>query len=231
MTTKELIGKVIIQENIDTVDENKIPKTFVINVPDPFESYYSRFTDINKPISIIFVTKAQNSFEKILRATKRINEKNNLELNGAKCEVAIGSRKLHGVRIKGINRYTEIGTIQQYYQDAGFEFAKSEKFNDTDALIRINRFFNLDELEKGIYQSHEEKDVFYLEIPDFMTWEEFRTYTFEVKNNVSDKSYDIAKGIFYTNGGITEMLRIVKPKATIEFLKEIQRKYVEKINL
>ena len=39
MATKELIGKVIIQENIDTVDENKIPKTFVINVPDPFESY------------------------------------------------------------------------------------------------------------------------------------------------------------------------------------------------
>ena len=34
MATKELIGKVIIQENIDTVDENKIPKTFVINVND-----------------------------------------------------------------------------------------------------------------------------------------------------------------------------------------------------
>ena len=60
MSTIELIGKVIIQENIDTVDQNKIPNTFVINVPDPFESYYSRFTDINKPISIIFVTKAQN---------------------------------------------------------------------------------------------------------------------------------------------------------------------------
>ena len=47
----EYIGKIIKQENIDTVDENKIPKTFVINVPDPFESYYSRFTDINKPIN------------------------------------------------------------------------------------------------------------------------------------------------------------------------------------
>ena len=229
MATKELIGKVIIQENIDTVDENKIPKTFVINVPDPFESYYSRFTDINKPISIIFVTKDQNSFEKILRATRRINEKYDLKLDGAKCEVAINSRKLNGVRIKGINRYTEIGTIQQYYQDAGFEFARSEKFHDVDALIRINRFFNIDEIEQGIYQSHEEKDVFYLEIPDFMTWEEFRTYTFEIKNNMSDKNYDIAKGIFYTNGGITEMLRVVKPKATIEFLKLIQQKYIDKI--
>ena len=76
---------------------------------------------------------------------------------------------------------------------------------------------------------HEEKDVFYLEIPDFITWEEFRTYTFEIKNNMSDKNYDIAKGIFYTDGGITEMLRVVKPKATIEFLKLIQQKYIDKI--
>ena len=229
MATKELIGKIIIQENIDTVDENKIPKTFVINVPDPFESYYSRFTDINKPISIIFVTKAQNSFEKILRATRRINEKYDLKLDGAKCEVAINSRKLHGVRIKGIDRYTEIGLIQQYFQDAGFEFAKSEKFNDTDALIRINRFFNIEEMEKGIFKSCKESDVYYLEIPELMTWEEFRTYTFEIKNNMSDKNYDIAKGIFYTDGGITEMLRVVKPKATIEFLKLIQQKYIDKI--
>jgi len=229
MAVKELIGKVIIQENIDTVDVNKILKTFVINVPDPFESYYSRFTDINKPISIIFVTKTQNSFEKILRATRRINEKYDLELVGAKCEVAIGSRKLHGLRVKGINRYTEIGTVQQYYQDAGFEFAKSEKFHGKDALIRINRFFNIKKLEKNIFQSAEEKDVFYLEIPDFISWEDFRKYTFEIKNNVSDKNYDIAKGIFYKNGGISEMLRIVKPKATIEFLKDIQKKYIDKM--
>ena len=65
MQTKELIGKIIIQENIDTVNENKIPNTFVINVPDPYKNYYGRFTEVEKPISIIFVTKAANSFENI----------------------------------------------------------------------------------------------------------------------------------------------------------------------
>ena len=140
---KELIGKIIIQENIDTIDENKIPKTFVINVPDPFESYYSRFTDINKPISIIFVTKTANSFEKILRVTRSINKKHHLKLNGAKCEITIGSRKLNGVRVKGINRYTEIEQIQRYYEETGYDFAKSEKFTDTEAIIRINRFFRI----------------------------------------------------------------------------------------
>ena len=32
---------------------NKIPNTFVINVPDPYKNYYGRFTEVEKPKSII----------------------------------------------------------------------------------------------------------------------------------------------------------------------------------
>ncbi len=229
MATKELVGKIIIQENIDTIDENKIPRTFVINVPDPYKSYYSRFTDINKPVSIIFVTKRANSFERILRITKKINEKYDLQLNGAKCEIRIKSRKFNGVRLKGINRYPDIRQIQQYYKDEGFAFVRSRKFKDTESLIRINRFFELTELEKGIYKSNVEPNVYYFEVPRYMPWEEFRTHTFDIKNNVSDRNYDIAKGILYTEGGITEILRIVKPNSTVDFLKLIQKKYIDKL--
>ena len=224
----EYIGKIIKQENIDTVDENKIPNTFVINVPDPYKNYYGRFTEVEKPKSIIFVTKTPNSFEKILRVTRGINEKYGLNLDGAKCEVTIGSRKLNGVRVKGINRYPEIAQIQQYYANEGYDFAKSEKFHDVDALIRINRFFNIEKLDEGIFKSNIEDDVYYITVPRYMTWEEFRTITFEIKNNVSDKNYDIAKGVVYLNGGIKEFLRISKPKATLELLKQIQQKYIDK---
>ena len=96
-------------------------------------------------------------------------------------------------------------------------------------MIRINRFFNIEELEEGIYKSETEDNVYYVEVPKFMNWDEFRTHTFDIKNNVKDRSYDIAKGIFYTNGGIVEMLRIVKPKATVDFLKLIQKKYIDKL--
>jgi hypothetical protein len=229
MATKELIGKIIIQEKIDTIDENKLPNTFVINVPDPYKNYYGRFTEIVKPVSIIFVTKTPNSFEKILRVTKKINEKYHLNLDGAKCEVTMNSRKLDGVRVKGINRFHEIGQIQQYYKDEGYDFAKSEKFKSTEALIRINRFFNVDEVEKGIYHSHNEDEVYYIEAPRYMSWEEFKKITQEIKHNIPDANYDIAKGIFYVNHGITEILRVVKPKATMELLKTIQQKYIEKL--
>lgn len=229
MAALEYIGKIIKQENIDTVDENKIPRTFVINVPNAYDSYYSRFTDINKPDSIIFVTKTPNSFENILRVTAGINKKYGLNLDGAKCEVQIGSRKLNGIRVKGINRYPEIVTIQEYYAAEGYEFARSEKFKETDSLIRINRFFNIEKLDEGVFKSNTEEDTYYVTIPKYMTWEEFRTITYEIKNNISDKNYDIAKGVVYINGGVKEFLRIVKPKATTEGLIKIRQKYIDKL--
>jgi len=229
MGTRELIGKVILQENVDTIDGNKIPKTFVINVPDPYKSYYSRFTDVEKPISVLFVTKNPNSFEKILRVTQKINEQNNLKLSGAKCEVTINSRKLNAIRVKGINRFTEVEKVQQLYKDSGFEFVKSEKFTNTEAVIRVNRFFEISELEKGVFKSEIEDDVFYVETPRLIEWNEFKRITIEVKNNIADSNYDVAKGIFYINGSITEIIRIVKPKATVDFLKTIQQKYIERL--
>jgi hypothetical protein len=93
----------------------------------------------------------------------------------------------------------------------------------------VNRFFNISVLEDGIFKSNLEEDLYYVEVPKFMNWDEFREITFEIKNNIQDKNYDIAKGILYLNNGITEILRIVKPKATIESLKMIQQKYIDKL--
>jgi hypothetical protein len=229
MKIKEVIGKIIKQENISTIDENKLPNTFVINVPDPYKLYYSRFTHIQKPSSIIFVTKTPNSFENILRTTKQINETHHLNLVGAKCEVTINKRKINGIRVRGLNRYTDISQIQQYYKDAGFEFAKSEKFEDVESIIRINRFMNIEELEKGFYHSSTDENAYYIEIPAHLNWDEFRTMTYEIKNNITDKNYDIALGILYQNGGITEILRVVRPKISLEMLKIIKEKYLKKI--
>ena len=76
MENRQLIGKLTLQENVSPLERNKIPNTFVVNIPNPLASYYGRFTSIEKPHSILFITKDPVSFEKILRATKKINEEN-----------------------------------------------------------------------------------------------------------------------------------------------------------
>jgi len=231
MNIRELIGKITIQENISPIERNKIKNTFVMHVPNPLASYYSRFTEVNRPNSIVFITREPVSFEKILRATENINIKNKLNIHGAKCEVKIGKRKYSGIRVKGIDRYTNIEKIQEEYKNEGFDYSKSVRLSKgTDAIVRINKFFELYELEKGFYQSPNNKDRYYVEISEYMNWDQFRDLTFDIKNNVSVTNYDIAKGIFYENEGITDMLRIVKPNITIDMVKEIQHKYMDRLS-
>jgi len=230
MIVRELIGKITLQENINPLRENKIPNTFVVHVPNPLAIYYTRFSEINRPNSILFLTKKSVSFEAILRATKRINKMLDLELLAAKCEMDIGSRKYYGIRIKGIHRYSHIKNIQEAYKNEGFDFAKNVKINkETEALVRVNKFFNLKKIIDGIYQSPQNKDRFYVVIPKRLTWDEFRDITFKIKNNISITNFDIVKGILYENDGITDMLRIIKPNITLEMVKEIEQKYLEEL--
>ncbi|MCK4562267.1 MAG: hypothetical protein KAT78_05120, partial [Flavobacteriaceae bacterium] len=203
----------------------------VLHIPNPLALYYSRFTEVNRPNSIVLITKNPVSFERILRVTKKINESKSMTIHSAKCEVNIGSRKYSGIRVKGIERYTDIEEIQKDYISEGFEFRKNERVNnDTKAIIRVNKFFNLNEVGDGIYQSPNNNDRFYIEISKDMNWDMFRDLTFDIKNNVSVTNYDIAKGIFYKNDGIADMLRVIKPNITLEMVKEIQQKYLDRLS-
>src|SRR5210317_1243888 len=142
MEVRELIGKITLQENISPIERNKINGTFVIHIPNPLATYYNRFTEVNRPNSIVFVTKNPVSFEKILRATNQINAEYNFGVSGAKCEVMIGKNKYGGIRLFDIVRYSNIDKVQMAYKDAGFEFHKNVKLGKgTDALIRVNKFF------------------------------------------------------------------------------------------
>ena len=230
MAVRELIGKITLQENVNPLKDNKIPNTLVIHVPNPLATYYTRFSEINRPNSILFITKGSVSFEEILRVTKKINEEKGLELHAAKCDMYIGSRKYSGLRVKGIHRYSHIQNVQMAYKDEGFDFARSVRIGqETEALVRVNRFFYLKHVESNIYQSPGNVNRFYIVIPKRLTWDEFRDMTFSIKNNISITNFDIAKGIFYEKEGITDMLRVIKPNITLDMVKEIEKKYLEKL--
>ena len=63
-----------------------------------------------------------------------------------------------------------------------------------------------------------------------MDWEEFRQHTFAIKNNISVTNYDIAKGIIYEKDGITDILRVIKPNITVDMVRQIREKYLDKLS-
>ena len=230
MKKREIIGKLMKQEKVSPIENNKLPRTFVVNIPSPLASYFTRFSQISKPNTILLITKEPVSFERILRATRNINKENKMDINGAKCEITIGKRKYSGIRLKNVKEYSDIPKIQELYINEGLEMARNVRIkHDTDSMIRVNKFYNLKKKTDEIYQSINDKNYYYFVIPKDLDWDKFREVTFDIKNNVSVSGFDIAKGIFYEKDGITEIVRITKPKITLKMVKEIQKKYLDRL--
>ena len=231
MNKREIIGKLTRQENVHPLERNKISNTLVIHVPSPLATYYTRFSQINKPNSVLLLTKTPASFEQILRATSKINANNNLELDGAKCEITIGNKKYSGIRIKGIKEFSNIEEVQRLYEKEGFDYTKNVRMkSDIDTIIRVNKFFGIEKVEDDIYHSRHNNDRYYFKIPKHIHWDQFRDVTFDIKNNISVSGYDVAKGIFYEKEGITEIVRIIKPNITLDMVKEVKDKYFDRLS-
>lgn len=230
MAHKQIPGKITLQENIEVIEKNRIPKTFVVHVPNPLKSYYSRFTEIDKPNSVVFVTKGAVSKEKIIRSAKSINSLREDKLDAAKTRFTIGSKTYHGVRVKGIKRFNHIEAIQRDFQAHGFEFERGGKYKgEVDALIRVSRFFDIEKIDEGIYKSTTMDNTYYMELPKPMTWNQFREITFDIKNNISSPYYDVVKGIFYSQDDVTDFIRVMKPAISDVQLKEIKDRYWKKL--
>ncbi len=227
----ETTGAVYKEEELATLNHDVMKNTFVIDISHPFPGYYGAMThDENRPRAVILVTKVAYTWEKIIRATERINNYLDLKLNGSKVTIYLGNSEMHGIRIKGLPSYAKIPQVQNAFKEEGFQLMRKRNFSKGNAtFFRLNKFFFIEKLDEGIYKDTVTDGMHYILIDKHLNWELFRNITRRVKNNVSDRNCDIIEGWFFMNGGIVDMIRIYKPDMTLDLLKELREKYMDNI--
>jgi hypothetical protein len=227
MEAFETSGYTLKEESISSLSEDILKGTFVLENNDPFPGYYGLIMkESNVPRSIFFITSAKHSWESILRATEEINSKYKSSLNGAAADITIGRKTYYGIRVKGIDSFQTIEKFQEAYRNLGFKMMKSRRINKKlPALIKVKKFFHIHKIAEGIYTDDSSPDMSYILADSHWDWEDFRKATNYIKNNMEDHNYDIVCGVFYMNGGVRDMVRILKPEISSEMLLDIQAKY------
>jgi len=224
---RNITGYVIKEEKVDQLSINTLKNTFVLQVNHPFPGYYGQeMIDMSSPRSIIFITKDEQSWEHIIRLSNDVNNELNLNLNLSKVKIKLWNKSYNGIRAKGFNQYKEIEAVQRSLKNRGIQFSAQRSLDKPETgLIKLKKFFNVEEQESGIYISPHRQDMAYLKIPKQVNWETFRKHTNMVKNNISDNSFDVVCGAFYTKNKIEDVLRIYKPDIKMDLLKEIKAGY------
>lgn len=232
-TTIERYGNLLKQENLRTMHDKIWPNTFVLEAPEPFPGYFNYYSDHpveSNPLYIYLVLKKLYTLEEITRASQNIQKYFPAQFNATPGLVNIYNRIYDVIRVRHLDEFHQIADLQAGYIDEGIEFRRKPSRDLTGpAIIRIKKFFILEELNPGVFFDLTEKDHGYFLIPEKLTWKYFEDLTRRVKFNWDKPFFDAAIGHFHIKFGIQDMIRIYYPEMSGEYILEARKKYLERI--
>lgn len=227
--TIETFGSITKFEQLHTLDSNILDNTFVLETGKPFPGYHGENLPSDPiPQHIFLVTKKEYLQDNILRISQKIKQYFKHSFSARQGELHIFNSKLSCIRVIDLPNFKLISELQSCYQSEGIEFMRKRTYNKP-GLINVNKYFELREIEEGIYTDLIDTQMFYLEIPIQLNWKLFEQITLSIKNNIDNRNFDAALGVLYRKD-LTDVVRIYEKECSLDKLKLIRKKYLDEIH-
>ena len=226
----ETIGTISKGEELSSLEKNLSNKIMVLESKHPFPGYY-RDIPLNSqnPRSVFLITKRRFDEELIIRTSLEISRETAIRFDGAPGRIEVYNIPAYCIRIKYLENIADIKTLIEAYQKKGILFQRYTPISSYYSVIKIQKFFDLEELSDGIYKNMRSKEFYYFEIPKSIDWDTFNSITQEIRHNVDGIQFDAALGTFYRKRKIIDMVRIYDSGCKIENLANLQLAYIKAI--
>jgi hypothetical protein len=167
------------------------------------------------------------SLVQLRRITQAIKKYTKEDFDGSSANVCINNNVFNCIRIRHIDGFGIIPNLQRAYMHEGVKFMKKKSISG-EAVIEINKHFELENRGDGIYKDLEDPLMHYVQIPKHHNWQMFFEITTSIKRNIDDLSFDAALGAIYLKE-VIDMVRIFSKDMSIEDLKKIRTLYLEEL--
>jgi len=221
----ETFGNLTKEENIVDLKNNIKKGTSVVEQLDAYPGYHHADPHHAKIGHIFLLLKEPIEVMDLMRISAKIEKYIDSKLDAVAGEV-IFDNKIHPcIRIRNIKNYERIAELQEWYSDAGIQFARAKDIN-TYAIIKLKKPFFIEEVAEGIYHDLDDLNLWYLQINDEINWSLFKKITQVVKNNLSDLNFDAALTGLYRKFGFIDAIRIYTEDGSVANLKRILDTYI-----
>jgi len=196
--------------------------------PGFYEKYFVPTTERDqKPNSVFMVIKNFDVCHEddFIRISTHIKRDHQIKFDAALSSISLFNETATAIRVI-MENYNQLQELINHFTLVGIKFHAHKQVKPFQSLIKIRRFFDLEVMADGVFKDMDKPDTFYLQVPKFMTWDEFEKATISIRNNFDYKTYDAAQAAIYKKPGIIELVRIYDRKADIEKLQSLQQKYI-----
>lgn len=224
----ETMGSIAKVEKLETLNNNILENTLVLEEIEPFPGYHGANLPTGyNPTAVYLVLRKKVPMVRIMRITQNIHKYFKPGFDGTVAHISINNDIFHCIRLRNLDSYATIPELQKDYMHEGLKFLKKRKIHG-DGIIEVNKHFELEKLEEGIYKDLEDPLMYYLQIPNHLKWSVFREITTSIKHNIDDLSFDAALGAIYMKE-IIEVVRIFARDMGVPDLQKIRQRYVEEL--
>lgn len=223
-------------ETIGTIEKKEIIESLnfddlVLESLHPFPGYHgTSVPDKTNPKSIFLVLRNNYPDEDIVRAIIKIKEKLPTYFDASPGTISILNKVEPCIRVKNLENYSFIPELLNQFKSEGFSFLKSRIIDSYEGLIRITKYFILDEINEGIYMDRETPEMGYFEIPTQLDWESFEAITLDIKRNIEENNFDAALGTIYRKNGLKDVIRIFDTNVCLGECLFLREKYCTAID-
>ncbi|RUT78547.1 hypothetical protein [Ancylomarina longa] len=226
-------GSLLKEETLEVIDNKILPNTIVLEAINPFPGYYEYYDGLQKdmlPHYIYLITDRKYDLEEFTRATQNIMASFEVKFHAATGTITIYNDVYHAIRIRRLTSYDQIIALQSQFIDEGIQFKTNGSIpHNSKAMIRLNKFFALDEISSGFFLDHIEANHGYFTIPHKLSWKQFEELTRQVKYNMEMFHFDVSLGFIYDHFKAKDIIRVYAENMNLELLKKIRTKYLERI--
>lgn len=223
------IGTISKKENLASVENDTKTNALVLESLFPFPGYNgTTVPDRTDPKSLFLITNNINSDDKVIRAIHNVKKKFPIHFDGTPALVNLFNKPTGAIRLKYLP-YDKVGILVDAFHDQGIDFIKERKVQEFSSIIRITKYFKINNVVGGIYNDQNWKELFYLEIPMPLRWNSFEKITSGIKHNIDDNNFDAALTTMYDDEGVLDFVRIYDEQSCQGKLIFIRDKYLEAI--
>jgi len=215
------------------VSSNKIKE--MILESNPGMSYYCR---INSPLSTIshnlylIIKPFENcNQDKILHIYENIKKCMNIEFAVYPGQLKVFNI-MHSCLKVQIENKEHIVDIIKAFANEGVKFVKSKDIKPYETLVSTKECISIIDLEPQVYKDVANNEVFYLEIPYNLEWEDFKEIEVQIKNTFGYKDFETSLVSIFKENRFREFIRIyVKGGCTCESFHELRNKFSSKMKM